>query len=113
MTLNDITRKIQGAVILPTLGQQSEFTVINNVGQLTIRNSGGNELILTEDHVGRVYARYMQLGNQRLKGKQYVHPNWNIGVNKIFDPYIAKIIDVFCGNVALQSVLEEEANVQD
>jgi hypothetical protein len=106
MTLDNIKNAINGTVILPTLGRQSTFTVINKNNVLTIINAANSRHTPTTEQVNRVYNRYQKLGSDRLQASQYTRPIWD-GGNMIFDPYIAKIIDTFCQQVTANPVLEE------
>ena len=95
MTVAEISDKLQeGQTVLPTLGGRKSFTVVKHGGNVSIRNSGDNTLQLNDAHVAAVFERYLDLPAPRhLKAGNYVDPNWGEVPNRIFSPYVAKLID--------------------
>lgn len=96
ITVNTIVENLKSSTSLTTLGRQSTFRVIINDKSVAIVNSRKRELVLTDDHVAEVDARYNKLlklgNNEHLKTSRYNSPKWAEAPNLIFSPYLARII---------------------
>ncbi len=94
MKVNDIATKLPAESKLKTLGGRSSFTVTNRNRVVTIINSRGRELILTDVLVSIVLDRYKSLPiERRLMSSEYVDPKWPDVPNRVFCFYIARLID--------------------
>ena len=94
MTVADISRKLPARITLPTLGGESSFHVVNERGVVIIINSSGTQHKLNDAHVLSVYNRYTVLAaGRRLMASEYVDPNWPERPNRIFSPYLARVLD--------------------
>ena len=94
MTIADISRKLPATTILATLGGESQFTVVNQGGTVVIINSSGKTHTLDDALVAAVFQRYNTLAADRqLMAGEYVDPNWQECPNRIFSPYVARVID--------------------
>ncbi len=94
MTTAEISRKLPTITTLTTLGGESQFTVFNQGSAVVIVNSSGKVHTLDDALVAAVYQRYSTLAaNRKLMAGDYVDPNWPQCPNRIFAPYIARLID--------------------
>ena len=93
MKVADIARKLPVTITLTTLGGESVFSVVNHGGIIRIINSAGSHHKLDDLHVHEVYLRYQSLSaTKRLMASEYVAPKWPARPNRIFSPYVARII---------------------
>jgi hypothetical protein len=94
MTIADISCKLPATKILTTLGGESQFTVVNQGGAVVIINSLGKIHTLDDALVAAVFQRYSTLAShRRMMADDYVNPNWPQCPNRIFAPYVARLID--------------------
>jgi hypothetical protein len=96
VTFRMFIERLEEISVFQTLGNRSSFQVTNLNGHITITNSRGNVFELDDTHVSSVSNRYLELfnRNRHLITSEYTDPNWEDVPNRIFSPYIAKIVSI-------------------
>ena len=82
---------------MPTLGNRSRLHVEVTNRVLIIRNSAGNQCLISEEHWDLVMSRIRELPHEeRYKTSRYGHGpflfNWNEAPNRVFSIYIPAIV---------------------